>query len=345
MKIFKFNDAENTLKLRPDSFDDLYLLERVLAKGDSVEAATFRRFRPSEGDEGEQKEVVIKILLDEIELDKSAMRLRLTGKILSGRPEEFIRLGSYHTINVAQGDTIEIQKAEWKNYIIRRVKQAVQETHRPKLSVIALDDEKATLAYLRGYGIDIIAEIYSHLSKRMKESDFAKQKVLYFSDIAKYSKGMEGDILVIAGPGFEKDNFKRYLEQNGINLGKRIVYAAVSNAERSGVREAVQSEAVAKLMEQEHIKEEFNLLNVFLQGLNINKSHYGIADVAHSLADYSAGIILVNDRVLNVKDFQDVLDKADLQKVRIEIFNSDDEAGMQLANFKDIASIPKEMAL
>ena len=54
MKVIRFNHSTNALKLVPNSFDDLYLLARVIGEGDSVTATTYRRFRPSEGDVGEQ---------------------------------------------------------------------------------------------------------------------------------------------------------------------------------------------------------------------------------------------------------------------------------------------------
>ena len=61
MRVVRFNSEENSLKLQLDSFDDLYLMERIVGKGDNVESRSFRRFRASETDIGEQKEVVVKV--------------------------------------------------------------------------------------------------------------------------------------------------------------------------------------------------------------------------------------------------------------------------------------------
>lgn len=343
MKIIRFREDENTLKVQLDSFDDMYLMERIVGKGDNVESRSFRRFRANETDIGEQKEVVVKICIEKIELDKGASKLRFTGKIISGHPQEFVRLNSYHTINVGEKDVIEVQKEVWKDYILKRIKQAALDTKKPRLGVVALDEEKATIAYVRGYGIDIITEIYSHLSKRLKESDFERQKEAYFLNIIKAMSNMQIDIVVIAGPGFTKDNLKKYISNKETNIGKRLVYTSASDSERSGVREAAKSDEVAKLMAQEHIRSEFRLLNLFLKGLNFDSSCYGMEPVNSSLDEYKAGIILVNDNLLNDGQIQQLLDIADNQKVEISIFNSDDEAGMQLANFKGIASIAKSM--
>jgi len=127
----------------------------------------------------------VEVEVEKSEVDKNAQKLRVSGKIRSGRPAEFVRLGSYHTINIGEGDTLTIQKEDWKGYVLSMIKRVVSDSKKQKLGVIAMDDEKATFAYVRGYGIDIITEIHSRLSKRMKEADYDKARSLYFEDIIK----------------------------------------------------------------------------------------------------------------------------------------------------------------
>jgi len=343
MRVIRFNELANALKLQPDSFDDLYLLARIVSPGDIVEGRSFRRFQNEMGEKGEQKEIFVSISLEKSELDKSGERLRLTGKIIKGKPEELIRIGSYHTINIAPGDEVTIVKEEWKDYILRRIKQAVQDTRKVRFGAVALDDEKATIANIHGYGIEIIAEIYSHLSKRMKEQDYEKARKSYFDEIINMIKNMHVDTIIIAGPGFTREDLKHYIESMHIDTGKKLLFVPASDAERSGIREAMQSPEVAKFLEHEQVKMEFAMLNLFMQALQFGNAWFGLENVDKSLEEYLAGVVLVNDDLLISKDVQSVLDKADKQKVNIEIFNSTDEAGMQLAGFKGIASIAKSM--
>ncbi|VVB77188.1 eRF1 domain 1 [uncultured archaeon] len=341
MKVIRFNPSTNELKLVPESFDDLYLLARIIGQGDGVTATTYRRFRPTEGDVGEQKEVVIELEVEKVEIDKNSFALRLTGKILGGRPAEYVRMGSYHTINLSAGDSLVIRKPAWKEYVLGMIRQAVLDSKKPKLGVVAVDDEKASFAYVKGYGIEIVAEMYSHLSKKMKPAEYEKTRDGYFAEIAKKINGMPIDLVVVAGPGFTKDDFKRYLEAKGATMEKRIIYASASDAERSGIREAMQSDAVSKLLEGEKIKREFEALNTFLGGLGFGSSYFGTENVKEALEAYQAGVVMVNDSALNDPDTKDVLDIAYAQHVDIMVFNSDDDAGMQLKNFKNIAAIGK----
>ena len=343
MRVLKFNDISNTIKLEPDSFDDLYLLAMIIANGDKVDGRSYRRFKPSEGDLGEQKEVFVRLNVEKVEIDKNSDRLRIAGKILSGRPEEFIRMGSYHTLNLAPGDIIEITKNEWKNYILKRIKEAVEESKKPKLGVIAMDDEKATLAYIKGYGIEIVSEIYSHLSKKMSEKDFAKQKEAFFIEIIRSIENMKVEIVVIAGPGFTKDDLKKYMENTGMKASKRIIYTSASDAERSGIREAMQSRTVGKLLESEHVKKEFEYLNIFLGGLRFGASFFGIEGVREALGSHRIGVVMINDSSLNDEKMKEILDRVDESGIKIEIFNAEDDAGAQLHGFKDIAAISSSL--
>jgi protein pelota len=341
MRVIRFNSLTNSLKVEPESFDDLYLLAMVISSGDNAEAKSTRRFRSGERDTGEQKEIFLKISIEKVEIDKSAGRLRLIGTILEGRPEEYVNIGSHHTINIGPGDILDMQKAEWKDYILKRIKEAAAESRKPKLGVCVLDDEKALFAYIRGYGIEITHELYSHLSKRMKEKEFAKQRSEYFNDVIKSAENMSVDIVIIAGPGFTKDDIKKFISDNHIEVKKRLFYAPASDAERSGIREVMKSDAVSSLLENEHVKREFEYLNLFMSELRVGSSVYGTENVMKAVNDRHShpSRILVNDSVINDKRIKEVLDAADKRGIRIEIFNSDDDAGVQLRNFKDIIAI------
>ncbi len=342
MKSVKFYDSTNTVKLVPESFEDLYLLAMVVSKDNYVSSKSYRRFKASETDKGEQKEVFVRLVVEKTELDRGAGRLRIIGKIVSGHPEEYIQVNSYHTLTVGPLDEIEIEKPEgWGDFIIRRIRQAVLDSKRPRLGVIAVDDEKATLAYIRGYGIDLSGELFSHLSKRMKEKDFEAQREKYFKDIIDSVKRMDVELVIIAGPGFTKDDIRKYVEYKGIETGKRLVYVPVGDAERSGIREAVRSHEVSKMLETEHVRREFELLDALFRGMRSGSALLGVEKIREHLNDYKIEMILVNDSKLNTEEIKKILNDADRHGVAIEIFNSEDEAGKQLESFGGIAGMYK----
>ncbi|MCL4373378.1 MAG: mRNA surveillance protein pelota [Candidatus Marsarchaeota archaeon] len=339
VKIVKFYNATNTLKVKVDTFEDLWSLQRIIFAGDNVKAETERRFKSSEGDVGELKQVVITVKAEKTELDKTARRLRVIGKIVEGRPLEYVKLNSYHTLNIAEGDIIEIRKEQWPDYLVDIVKEAVSNTKRRRLGIIVMDDDQALPAYVLGYGVEFGNEMYSRLSKRMPVKEFEEQKKKFFEGVLSVIKTMDVDTVIVAGPGFAKDDFKAYIESNGIKLGKELVYYSVSNAERSGVYELIKSESVSSLLGKDQVRGEFKLMENFLIGLSSGRSKYGLEAVSKAVDDFSASLIIVNDSVLGDAGVQGLLSRAEAAHVKIAVISAGDDAGTQLHAFKDIACL------
>ena len=341
MKIIKFYRDTNALKLRVDGLEDLCTIQRIIFQNDFVKSETERMFRASESDVGELKKVVVKILVEKTELDKNALRLRVLGRIVEGRPLDYIKLNSYHTLNIAPGDTLEIFKMEWPDYLIDVIKSATANSKRARLGIIVIDDEKFLSAYILGYGVAFRNEVYSNLSKKLSPKDFQEQQNKYFKAVIEAAEGMDVDTVIIAGPGFTKDDVKKYMSDPGTakRVTKKIIFESVSNAEKSGVYELIKSDKIASILERETIRSEFMLMEKFLSGLELKVSFYGVDSVSKAIDEYSIDTILVNDSMLGNKDIQELLDKAGRHRIAIVILNSIDEVGQQLHFFKDIAGL------
>ena len=121
MKIQKIDRTEGRIVIKPEIIEDLWTIERVLFENDLAKSRTLRKFKANDRDEGEMKEVVVTVKVEKVAFDKTSERVRISGKIVEGRPLEFIRLNSYHTINIGIGDVLEIKKEVWPEYLIKIV--------------------------------------------------------------------------------------------------------------------------------------------------------------------------------------------------------------------------------
>jgi len=324
-----------------DTLEDLWTAQRIIFPNDLVKSESERKFKSNESDQGELKKVVITLKVEKTELDKDAGRLRVLGKIMEGKPLEYIKLNSYHTLNIAPEDVFEIIKSEWHDYVVDVVRNAVSDSKRPRLGIIVLDEEKALPAYLLGYGLEFRNEVYSKLSKRMTPKDFQEQERKYFESILNLVKEMIVDTVVVAGPGFTKDSVRAYGESTGLlkKINKTIIFESISNSERSGVYELIKSSKFSRILQKERIRTEFKLMDEFLTNLSTGKSKYGLENVSIALENMSANMIFVNDSILGDPAVQKLLGDAEESRVKIEVFNSSDEVGQQLHSFKDIASV------
>ncbi len=339
MRIIKFYN-ENTMRVRLDTVEDLWTIQRILFKDDVVRAKSERRFKADEGDKSERKDVIVTIKVEKTEFDRDALRLRISGMIVDGSPLKYVQLKSHHTLNIAQRGEIDITKERWSDYLVKVVKDAVSDTMRPRLGIIAVDDEKALPAVLLGYGVKFRKEIYSNTSKRLSQKDFKAEQERFYSSVSKEASAIEAGIIIIAGPGFTKDSIKEYMDAHPeAKPQKELVFESASNTERSGIYEIIKGREAERLIKRERIRKEFILMEEFLEGLQLEASGHGTERVKRAIEGYEASKVIVNDSVLGEKRVQEVLDAAERKGIHIEVFNSLDEAGQQLHSFNDIAYI------
>ena len=338
MKVVHFDRKTGQMKIQADTLDDLWHLDKVIAPGDIVESHTFRTYKV--GTKEEKKPVTIRIKAERVEFSKSANRLRILGTIVWGEPEEYIQLGKHHTIDVGTGDRVQVTK-EWHAHELNRLKDAEKESLRPKIRIIVMDEEKALTAMLRAFGVDYGPEFYSGGSK--KDDNYSKSESEYFGNImAEVERHPEK--YVIAGPGFAKDNLKKFISGRKPELLKRIVFDSVSYAERSGVNELFKKGTIEKIMGEERFEREMKLVDELITEIykGSGRAAYGIAEVKKAAGLFAIDRLLVLDEFLRSdKEAEAVVDIADRNKAEVIVFSSEGDAGAKLKGFGKIAALLK----
>lgn len=341
MKIIGKNEEDGWLKVSPDSVEDLWHLERVLEKGDFAASRSFRRFKTEDGESGEKKLVFIQVEAEKIEFSKHANRLRITGKIVGGGPAEFIQLGSYHTVDVEPGTVLEIKKPTgWKKHQLERLRKAVKDTRKPKLGVVVMDEEQATFAKIMDYGVDFLYTVRCTGSKRGEKYEEARKS--YFGEIAKGLGAFEVNKLVVAGPGFAKDNLKKFLGEKNPELLKHISFDSCSSAEESGVYELLKRGALAKAIGEARIEREFEYMERFLSEVSRDTglATYGLAEVKKAI-DYGAvdKLFVLDELLRSNKEVEKLVENAERYKCEAHIFSAENQAGKQLEGFGGLAAL------
>jgi len=341
MRITHFDKEEGVLKAMPENTEDLWHLERVLEEGDVIEGKSLRRYKLEEGESGEKKAVTIQLAAEKIEFARHANRLRVTGKIIAGYPEEFVQIGSYHTLDIELGRPVKIKKpGGWRDYQLKRLKEAQAETKRPLLQIVVLDEEKATFAKLRGYGIEYEFEIENAAGGKRDEKREEKTRA-YYGEIAK-KLAESPHKLVVAGPGFAKENLKKFIGERYPELARRVRFESCSTAERSGVVELLKSGVLSAIVKEERVAKEFALMERLLAELRKESglAVYGIGEVRKASEYGALSELFVLDEVLRKdREVAGLIDEAERRNVRVTIFSSENDAGKQLASLGGLAGL------
>jgi protein pelota len=196
-------------------------------------------------------------------------------------------------------------------------------------------------AMLRAFGVEYGAEFYSSGSK--KDDNYSKNEGEYFAKIASEIE-RHPEKFVVAGPGFAKDNLKKYISHKKPELLKRIVFESVSYAERSGVNELFKNGAIEKIMGEERFEKEMKLVEELLVEIykETGKAAYGIAEVKKAAEAFAIDRLLILDEYLRSdKEAETVADMADRNKAEVIVVSSEGDAGAKLKGFGKIAAFLK----
>lgn len=336
MKIVHFDEKEGEMKIVPESMEDLWHLSKIISEKDEVEGSSLRTYKVGKNEE--KKHVKIRLRTESVEFAEAANRLRIFGVIVWGEPEEFVQLGKHHTLDVGIGDKIMIKK-KWMAHELKRLREAEKESKKPKLHIILLDEEHALLASLKPYGVEFGAEFRN--PARKKSDDFERRQQEFFDKLAEEIARFDGKS-VVAGPGFAKDNFKKYLEQKNPELLKKIIFESCSYAEPSAIKELMNRgvlEKAAGLARFE--KEEREVEDFFIQIYKeTGKAVYGIEEVKKAIAQGAAEKILVLDSLLRTsEEIQKIIEEGEKVGSEIVTISAEGDAGIKLKNFGGLGAI------
>ena len=234
MKIIFSDLKKGIIKLKVDNIDDLWHLSHVIDVNDIVEAVTYRKEEKRDditrSQTRERKKVKLSLKVEKIELKDV---LRINGSILEGVDT----LGRHHTFNIKPNDTLKIIKEHWSKTAISRLKEAEKTTNKPLVFLLVLDDESADFAILRQTNVDFVFNLSGF--RRGKQFESKDTKFAYFSKIItalnEYSQKENLNKIVVAGPGFIKDELYEYVKEKDIDLFKNIILTNTSVVGRTGI--------------------------------------------------------------------------------------------------------------
>lgn len=339
MRVIKhrLKGGEGELSLIPESLDDLWHLKYVIEPGDMVFALTKRRvevvrdkIRP---EKVEKKSVRLGISVIEMEFHKFSNRLRVRGTIEHG-----IDLGSYHTINVEPNTKISIIK-HWRHDQLKRINEAIRASTHPKVVIVAIEEGEASIGIVRQYGVDLSSEIKGS-SQKMEGS-----REIFFGEIARQLDLVAKDAqVIIAGPGFTKEDFLVSLKQNKPELAEKAVLESTSSIGTSGFQEVLRRGAVDRLVKEAHITKEAKLIESLLgEIVGGGKAAYGMDEVQRAFNYGAIETLLVADETLREarekEDIDQFLRNVESTRGQIVVFSTEFEPGQRLRSLGGIAAL------
>ncbi len=318
MKILFKDIRKGIIKVLANDQNDLWHLSNLITKGCFVKAKTTRAVKI--GQKEERKPVTLKIEVEKTSFSKLKKSLRIHGIIVEGKPEEYVQKGKHHSIEIKEGEVVEIEK-EWLSSELKRLNEAVKESKKPKAYIVLVEENKVLLAKLLSYGIEE-EEIYIHKSKKKGES--IEERDLKFLERLEKDK-----LIIVAGPGFSKLKVAEFLKKRGY----KVTLEDVSYAEISGIIELIEKGALKKALEEHHLQEESKVMGEFEKELvREGLACYGVKEVERAINLGSVKTLLISEE--DLESFRELIKKAEKQGAKIVIFSSHSPWGKKMKGLK-----------
>jgi protein pelota len=334
------------ISLVPESLDDLWHLTYVLEPGDLVAGDTTRRIQRNDDQMrdtgGEREHMHVTLAVEESEFHKFANRLRVSGVIEDCSRED--QLGQHHTINVEENKEITVEKV-WKPDQIDRLEEAEEATDNPDVAIVTVEEGKAHVHTVAQYGTEEYAEFTGTTGK----GEYARERSELFAELADALGHLETDAIILAGPGFTKQDAYDYLEENAPDLVEKVTMVDTSAVGDRGVHEVLKRGAVEDVQQETRIAEEAELVDELTQRIGEgSRVAYGPEQVQKA-ADFGAieHLLVLDERLREERgpegewafDVNDLITTTEQKGGEVTVFSSEFAPGEQLAGFGGIAAL------
>ena len=347
MKIIEEDEKDGIVEIVPETLDDLWHLSHIIEVGDNASSLTTRRIQDNSGDKirgdrGVKKTFYLGLDIEGISFQLFTGKLRLTGVITRG-PDDLIPLGSHHTLEVKLNTPITIKKDRWHNWAINRLNQAIEASKKLSAIIVVLEDDTATLGLMRQYGIEYYGPIKGNVSgKRIMDKNRQKNIINFYEKVIESITKFDSiQNIVLAGPGFVKNDFFDYLKDKHQDLAKISIIEPTGAGGRNGIAEVLKKGTVEKLTSENRVAQEMSAINNLLTEIakNSSKVAYGAKETTNAINLGAVEQLFILDIRVPDDGMGEAMDMVENMKGEVMVISSEHDGGKQLESLGGMAAI------
>ena len=366
MKIIGKNNLKSgepgTITLTIENAEDLWALYNIMEEGDGIRLSTSRKVQHETGSKSTsiKKSITITLKIENIEFSPNSIRFK--GKNIS--ENEFIKIGQYHTDEIIVNSTFTLTKNYWDDIHLETLKRATDITIMSEIVAILMEAGISNLFYITSNQTVSKGKITQSMPKKkvgfskheLKENKFFN-KIL--NQFIKQINFENTKVLIIAGPGLIKEDFKKFIEKTiesntkeWINLKNnlnKIIYTESSSGFKHSLQEILSKPNIKALIKDTKCIDDVSVMERFneIKGLQPDKLFFGYKSFDIAYQNYAIDTLIVTDgyiRKLSALERKDLSNKIkDLKQSKIKVcqFSSLHFTGEKIDEFGGICGILK----
>jgi protein pelota len=343
VRLIHQDPSTGLLKLRLETPSDLWRIARLIQVGERVGASTTRRDPEAPADapaaHRDRRRVWLVVRAEQIEFHEFSRHVRVTGPILEGPFD----IGRHHTLDLVEGEEVSVQKERLLPADRTLLEEGLHAAGEPRLVIATVDWGESTIVRLRGRSVEPVADVNRTLAgKRYPIAQGEKDRAAYVQELVGLlvKEVPEAHTVVLAGPGFLKEELARRLLEALPAAKSKVKVFATAEAGRVGLDELLRSGRAAEALQGNVAAEEADLVERLVTALGGGKrAAVGVREVGEALAGGAVETLLVHEDLLRDASVAPLLEEARSGRGRVFVVRGGGAAARRLEGLGKIGAI------
>ncbi|MGE4275386.1 MAG: mRNA surveillance protein pelota, partial [Candidatus Methanomethylophilaceae archaeon] len=245
-----------------------------------------------------------------------------------------------HTLVFETGDILTLTKEHWRDTQVGRLHRAMEDSRKPRIVFVAMDQDEASIAVLRQFGMKELAVVRSGRSgKQYVEKDAGLD---YHGEIAaKLQSVIEpGTPLVVLGPGFAKEALIEDGKQRFPEVFSQAASYHTGQSGMAGIHEMMKKGLGAEVLRDSRVALEVSLMETVLERLGKDGLvTYGPQEVESAAKVGAVETLLVLDSLIRERDLDSLVRNVESQGGEVVVVSEQHDAGRELESLSGVAAL------
>lgn len=299
--------------------------------------------------------------MEKVEYDAESNVVKVKGKTIE--ENKHVRKGQYHTLDLELNKKFYLTKPVWDSWVNTQLNNACDAARNAEVAVVIMQEGLAFVCLLTTNMTIQKAKIEVNIPRKRKNFCSQHQKGMgdfYEQIMQAMLRHIKFDVIqciVIASPGFVKDQFMEYMWQQAnkheikqlLDSRQKFLLAHSSTGFKHSIREVLSDPLIQPKLEDTKAVQEVKVWNKFQDLLSTepNKAVYGLRDVETANYYEAISCLMLSDilfRSNNLalrKKYSQLLAGVKKYGAEVRIFSSMHSTGQQLNQLTGIAAILK----